>query len=132
MNILIKHLEIIENVINRMATNCFTLKGWAVTLVAGVFTLASKDTDKIYFLIAYIPIILFWGLDSYYLLQERLYRDLYNRVRVSNPPKIDFEMKIDFPNMKTGITLYFRSLLSITEIFFYGPLAILSAIIVCL
>ena len=72
----IKHLEMIQGVINRMASNSFMLKGWAVTLVAGIFALASKGTDKLYFLIAYIPIVVFWGLDSYYLLQERLYRDL--------------------------------------------------------
>ena len=69
----IKHLELIQGVINRMAGNSFALKGWAVTLIAGIFALASKDADKIYFLVAYIPITVFWGLDSYYLLQERLY-----------------------------------------------------------
>ena len=61
----IRHLEMIQGVINRMAGNSFKLKGWAVTLVAGIFALASRDTDKLYFLIAYIPIVIFWGLDSY-------------------------------------------------------------------
>lgn len=74
----LKHLEMIQAVINRMANNSFMLKGWTVTLVAGIFALASKDADKMYFLIAYIPLIIFWGLDSYYLLQERLYRSLYD------------------------------------------------------
>lgn len=69
----LKHLEMIQGIINRMASNSFALKGWAVTLVAGIFALASKDTDKIYFLIAYVPIVVFWFLDSYYLLQERLF-----------------------------------------------------------
>lgn len=62
-----KHLEIIQGVINRMASNSFMLKGWAVTLVAGVLALAGNNTEKLYFIIAYIPIIVFWGLDSYYL-----------------------------------------------------------------
>ena len=65
----LKHLEMVQSVINRMANNSFMLKGWAVTLVAGIFVLAGKDTDKLYFLVAYIPVIVFWGLDSYYLLQ---------------------------------------------------------------
>ena len=86
----IKHLEIIQGVINRMAGNSFALKGWAVTLVAGIFALASKDADKLYFLVAYIPIIVFWGLDSYYLLQERLYRSLYDKVRLLPEDMIDF------------------------------------------
>ena len=79
----LKHLEMVQSVINRMANNSFMLKGWAVTLVAGIFVLAGKDTDKLYFLVAYIPVIVFWGLDSYYLLQERLYRGLYEKVRLS-------------------------------------------------
>lgn len=55
----IKHLELIQSVILRMASNTFALKGWAVTLVAGIFALASKDNDKMYFLVAYIPNIIF-------------------------------------------------------------------------
>ena len=57
-----KHLEIIQGVINRMASNSFSLKGWAVTLVAGIFTLVEKNTERMYFLIVYIPILMFWGL----------------------------------------------------------------------
>lgn len=53
----LKHLEMIQAVINRMANNSFMLKGWTVTLVAGIFALASKDADKMYFLIAYIPLV---------------------------------------------------------------------------
>lgn len=50
----LKHLEMIQAVINRMANNSFMLKGWTVTLVAGIFALASKDADKMYFLIAIV------------------------------------------------------------------------------
>ena len=64
-----QHLQMIQDVITRMASNSFMLKGWAVTLIAGIFALASKDTNKLYFIIVYIPVIAFWALDSYYLLQ---------------------------------------------------------------
>ena len=73
----INHLNMIQDVINRMASNSFALKGWSVMLIAGIFVLSGKDNDKLYFLVSYIPVIVFWGLDSYYLLQERLYRALY-------------------------------------------------------
>ena len=59
----LKHLEMVQGVINRMANNSFMLKGWAVTLVAGIFALSGEATDKLYFLVAYIPIIVFWGLE---------------------------------------------------------------------
>ena len=51
----IRHLEMIQGVINRMASNSFMLKGWAVTLVAGIFALAAKDTDKLYFWLPIFP-----------------------------------------------------------------------------
>ena len=57
-----KHLDYIQGVITRMASNSFALKGWAVTLIAGIFVLAGKDTDKMYFLVAYIPILVFLGI----------------------------------------------------------------------
>ena len=37
---------------------------------------------------------MFWILDSYYLQQERLYRELYDDVRLQTEEKIDFSMKL--------------------------------------
>ena len=39
----IKHLEMIQGVINRMASNSFLLKGWTVVLVSALFALAAND-----------------------------------------------------------------------------------------
>ena len=102
----IKHLEMIQGIINRMASNSFSLKGWAVTLVAGIFALASKDTDKLYFLIAYVPIITFWGLDSYYLQQERKYRNLYNKIRGVEETSVNFDMNANAADLQTEKTQY--------------------------
>ncbi|HJI46237.1 MAG TPA: hypothetical protein OIM00_02165 [Oscillospiraceae bacterium] len=126
----ITHLEMVQGIINRMASNSFMLKGWAVTLVAGIFALASKDTDKLYFLIAYIPIVVFWGLDSYYLLQERLYRALYNKVRLLNEKDIDFSMKATKEEFNSEKNRFFSCLLSKTEIWFYLPLAFVCTIVI--
>ena len=122
----LKHLELIQGVINRMAGNSFALKGWSVTLVAGIFALAGKDTDKLYFLVAYIPIIVFWGLDSYYLLQERLYRALYNKVRLLPDTEIDYSMTASPKEFKNEKNTFFSCFLSKTEFWFYFPLAIVS------
>ena len=78
MDTKIKHLELIQSVINRMASNSFLLKGWAVTLVSALFVLADKQAKPQFILIAYIPIAAFWILDGYYLSLERKFRDLYN------------------------------------------------------
>lgn len=119
-----KHLELIQNVISRMATNSFMLKGWAVTLVAGIFVLAGKDTDKLYFLVAYIPVIVFWGLDTYYLLQERLYRSLYDKVRQIDENNIDFSLKATPEEFNSCKNSFFSCLFSKTELCFYLPLAL--------
>ena len=120
----LKHLEMVQSVINRMANNSFMLKGWAVTLVAGIFVLAGKDTDKLYFLVAYIPVIVFWGLDSYYLLQERLYRGLYEKVRLSEESEIDFSLRETKENFGNEKNKFIFCVVSITELWFYFPLAL--------
>lgn len=120
----LRHLELVQGVINRMANNSFLLKGWAVTLEAGIFALAAKDTNKLYFLIAYIPIIIFWGLDAYYLLQERLYRSLYEKVQQTKEDEIDFSLKATTQEFHSNKNCYWNCLFSGTELGFYLPLAI--------
>jgi hypothetical protein len=124
----IKHLEMIQGVISRMASNSFMLKGWAVTLIAGIYALSGKDNDKMYFLVAYIPIILFWVLDTYYLFQERLYRAMYSKVQRTEESKIDFSMvasAAEFGDDKKNN--YVSCLFSLTELGFYLPLAVVCA-----
>jgi len=87
-----KHLEMIEAVIERMGNNSFQLKGWAVTLVSVVSTLAAQGTDKRFFLITFIPLFSFWFLDAYYLQMERKYRQLYKIVSGKEENLIDFNM----------------------------------------
>lgn len=120
----IKHLELVQGVINRMSGNSFMLKGWAVTLVAGIFAIASKDADKMYFLVAYIPVIVFWFLDAYYLKQEHLYIALYNEVRLKKESDIDFSLEAAHCDLEKK-SEYRKCLTSKTEIGFYLPLAFL-------
>ena len=122
----------IQGIINRMASNSFMLKGWAVTLVAGVYALASKDANKIYYLITYVPIIIFWGLDAYYLRQERLYRKLYDNVRKQEEDDIDFSMNATLPEFMNKKTSYLDTLFSVTELWFYLPLALLTGLVIIL
>ena len=79
----VKHLELIQATIMRMGQNSFIYKGWMVTLVAAVFALAAKDDLSPRFLfVALLPAIAFWGLDGFYLRQERLFRRHYDAVRL--------------------------------------------------
>ena len=88
----LKHLELIQHVINRLANSSFYLKGWTVIFVAAVLGFATKDSQPLYIGVAFIPTFSFWGLDGYYLNQERLFRRLYDAVRVMDNGEIDFAM----------------------------------------
>ena len=125
----IRYLEMIQTIIARMASNSFMLKGWAVTLIAGIFVLASADSDNCFILIAYIPTIMFWLLDSYYLQQERLYRKLYNYAVKLKPEDIDMELALFDPDKKSE-TKYLQCVSSKTEAGFYIPTAIAVAVVI--
>ena len=56
----LKHLELIQGVIKRMAQNSFLIKGWTITLMSALFALASKDTNSNYILLAFLPAFIFW------------------------------------------------------------------------
>ena len=73
----LRYLEAVQRIIDRLSNCSFLLKGWAVTLVAALVALAAKDSNTRYALIAYIPVACFWFLDSYYLMMERQFKDLY-------------------------------------------------------
>jgi len=64
-----------------MANNSFLLKGWTATLAAALTALAAKETEARFSILALLPALAFWGLDAYYLRQERLFRRLYDQVR---------------------------------------------------
>lgn len=73
-----KHYELLQGVITRLAGNSFSIKGWAVALVAVLGGFAAKDSDPRYIFGLWLPALCFWGLDAYYLRRERLFRALYN------------------------------------------------------
>ena len=90
----LKHLEFIQGVINRLATNSFQVKGWSVVLVAAILVLLARESRLEAAYIALAPILVFWALDGYFLWQERLYRALYDHVRTLEEAQIDFSMNV--------------------------------------
>lgn len=90
----IKHLEFIQGVVNRLATNSFRMKGWSVVLIAALFAFFAREGDNKFVPIGFVPVLFFWGLDGYFLWQERLFRALYDHVRVLDETKVDFSMDI--------------------------------------
>jgi len=122
MDAKLKHMELIQAVTNRMAANSFLLKGWSVTLAAGLFAFAAKDANPKLIVIAYYPVLIFWVLDGYFLSQERLFRALYDKVRKTPESDIDFSM--DTIEFRTGRNGWLASVFSITLIVFYDTVLV--------
>jgi len=127
MNNKIKHLEMIEAVIERMAKNCFQLKGWAMTLVAAISALSSQGSDKKFIILAFVPILGFWTLDSFYLQQERKYKLLYKNIAAKKDENIDFNMDTSLAEgtvKETKRLCFFNCMFSVSEIWFYPIIAV--------
>lgn len=120
------HLEMIQGVINRLSNNSFLLKGWSVVLISGLFALAAKDAQPLFVYIAYFPCIVFWLLDGYFLWQERLFRALYDSVRMCDATSIDYSM--DTQTTSLAAKTWIEAVLSKTLLAFHG--GVLATIII--
>jgi len=119
---MLKEIELIQDIIKRMAFNSFMIKGWAITLV--VVALLLKGTNYQVW-IAFIPLLVFWFLDANFLWQERLYRKLYEWV-VNNRLKTDeYLFDMNAYRFKDTVQSRIRIMFSITLGWFYSSIAIL-------
>lgn len=122
----LKHLELIQNAINRLANSSFFLKGWTVIFVAAVLGFAAKDSRPMYVWLAAIPTVFFWILDGFYLNQEQRFRRLYDAVRKINEDEIDFSMDTQpFEQNREWL----KAVSSKTLLFFYIPILLVIAIV---
>ncbi len=122
---MLKEIDIIQDIIKRMAFNSFMIKGWTITLVV-VTLLLKGSTYQIW--IAFIPLLVFWFLDVYFLREERKYVKLYDWV-TNNRLKTDehlFDMNAN--RFESDVQSTFRIMFSITLGLLYGFIAILIAI----
>ena len=118
----LKHLEMIQAVINRMASNSFVFKGWAVTIIAGLSAFAAKDANKRLLLVAFFATTLFWAVDAYYLSLEREYRKLYEHTNQKTEKNIDLSMALSsYPRM----IVWAKALIAPILVGFYGIAAVL-------
>jgi len=119
----LRHLDMIQGIVNRLANNSFMLKGWSVMIVAALLALSAATGEKIaLMLIAFIPLLVFWILDGYFLWQERLFREIYNHIIKKDEKEIDFVMNPG--DFIAGRNTWIRSIFSITLLVFYGSLII--------
>lgn len=123
LNNKINHLQMIQGIITRMGNNSFALKGWSIGVMIGVYAFAGESNNVKTVIVTTIPLLVFWFIDTYYLLLERKYRLLYDFIRTKDEDDIDFSM--DFQNVNTRLKdcskySFFNILLSKSELPFYA------------
>lgn len=114
-----KEIDLIQANISRMANNSFLIKGWAVSLVIAVFALSNDKLEFPKSLFMFLPVLLFWYLDSIFLQNERMYRNKYKKV-INNRLSGNFDelYNLDVSDKECILEIMFSK----TIIFFYLPL----------
>jgi len=74
----IKHMEMLQSIISRMAGNSAACKNWAILLVSAILAFIVEGKQFELFWIALIPGIMFYFLDAYYLMLENRFRASFN------------------------------------------------------
>lgn len=122
---MLKEVDLIQDIIKRMAYSSLLIKGWALTLV--VVTLLLRGTEHQVW-IAFIPLMVFWFLDAYFLWQERMYRKLYEWV-IGNRLNTDENLlDMNAYRFENEVQSKFRIMFSITLGWFYLSIAVLIVI----
>ncbi len=117
----VKHLEFIQAVVTRLGSNSFLVKGWCLTLAAGLLAFAAEGARVSVAVTAFVPLVAFWLLDGYFLWQERLFRRLYDQVR--RPAGEGVEPFAMDPYPYAAGARWWQSTCSVTLALFYGGLA---------
>lgn len=139
MEILHKEIDIIQNCINRMASNSFLIKGWFITLILGFITFGYEKLNFIILIIISLVIsVLCWISDTFFLQLERKYRRKYNWVIENRNSNSNFLYNLNpnesgmwLPNPSTKIE-FWDVFFSKTLIFLYGTVIFLLIISISL
>ncbi|WP_258054530.1 hypothetical protein [Streptomyces sp. Ru71] len=115
----IKHLEFIQQVVTRLGTNSFLVKGWALTLTAALLAVSASRLSWPIATVGLVPLLCFWYLDTFFLRQERLFRRLYDDVRRPGSAVEPMSMNVG-PYLAQ--TPWLPTALSQTLVLYYGPL----------
>lgn len=135
-DILHKEIDIIQNCINRMASNSFLIKGWFITLILGLITFGYEKLNfKLLITISLIITILCWISDAFFLQLEKKYIKKYNWIIKNRSTALDFQYNLN-PNESRmwdnddGIKIEFLKIfLSKTLVFLYGTIALILIVI---
>lgn len=125
----LQHLNMLQNVISRMASNSFLVKGWSITLISALLAFATKDKISVMAWIAILPWLAFWTLDGFFLHQERLFRKLYDFYR-RQPQHQPTDFSMNTLPVSDEVASWFGVVCSRTLLIFHGLLGLLIGLVI--
>jgi hypothetical protein len=121
----VKHLEMIQSVVSRLANEAALIRGWALTVSAAFFAFAAKEDNWEVAAVGMLPVVAFWGLNVYYLRAERQYRALHDRVREIGSDVEPFSMDA----RAESVDSWWATIWAPTLAAFYGVVFVVGAIV---
>jgi hypothetical protein len=118
-----KHLDFIQAIVARLFYSSSAVKGWGLTVAMVAFGFSSTKATPFVAVLGLIAVCFFGLLDSYYLREERLFRELYNDAR-----KGAIEVYSMNKNAYRDRCPRRKVILSWSIIGFYGPLALVGGL----
>jgi len=129
IRVLSKETDIIQGIIKRLGTDSFLIKGWTVSLI--VATLIFQG-EKFQVLVAFIPLLSFWFLDSYYQQQIKMYKKLYKWNILNRMDSDEYMLDINVNDrFKKSVPSRISLMFSDKLIWFYGAMVILTISYLC-
>jgi hypothetical protein len=125
----LKHLEMIQAVVSRMASQCATLKNYCVTISVALAGFAITLQRPVVALLTLVPILSFAFLDARYVQLERRFRERFDAVTAEGwdtPPNFNMGKKTD------PVLPYWSAFFSWSVAGFYLPLAIVAILAVAI
>ncbi len=117
---MIKYLEFIQNIVSRLNSNSFQIKGLSITILSALLAVYSSNNNLKILILAIIPTFLLWLLDSYYLYQERLFRDLFKKISNIESNKNEFKhFDLSISDIEKKTDKYLSAVFSKTTFIFY-------------
>lgn len=117
----LKHLEMVQSIIARIANYGATLKNYSLTLTTAICGFSITLQRPSVAILALLPVVLFATLDVQYLRTERRFRALFDKIRLEDwSTQTDARVDIkDIPGEH-----YCKLFFSWSIVYFYLPLAI--------
>lgn len=127
----ITYLQMIQSVIDRMSATSAIFKGFCATIITGIAAISFTEINKWILVAAFLPVLCFAYLDTYYFLLEKKYRVLYEKVRLEER-EIDFDIKLNLSRTDyiNGKATLFDCVKSPSIYAFYAPLILISGTVI--